>query len=74
MLSLLLLLLFLHEGSRLVPGSTSSPPGPGCSVGNTAVSNMTTAIIADAAAAAVAAAKRGNRRLTRNESRYHSGE
>ncbi|XP_044014873.1 disco-interacting protein 2 isoform X4 [Aphidius gifuensis] len=48
-----------HIGNRLVPGNTSSLLGPSCSVGNTG-------------SIAEAAAKRGNRRLTRNESRYHS--
>lgn len=51
----------LHAGGRLVPGGIASPPGSGGSTGNTGNSNS-------------AAARRGNRRLTRNESRYHSGE
>nr|XP_012153019.1 PREDICTED: disco-interacting protein 2 isoform X2 [Megachile rotundata] len=46
-------------GGRLVPGGIASPPGSGGSTGNTGNSNS-------------AAARRGNRRLTRNESRYHS--
>ncbi|XP_076764595.1 disco-interacting protein 2 homolog C-like isoform X6 [Xylocopa sonorina] len=46
-------------GGRLVPGGIASPPGSGGSTGNTGNLNS-------------AAARRGNRRLTRNESRYHS--
>ncbi|XP_015585817.1 disco-interacting protein 2 isoform X3 [Cephus cinctus] len=48
-----------QQGGRLVPGGIASPPGSGGSTGNTANSNSS-------------AARRGNRRLTRNESRYHS--
>ena len=56
------LLLLLHAGGRLVPAGTTNPPGSGGLTGNSAINTNS------------AAARRGNRRLTRNESRYHSGE
>lgn len=53
--------LLLHAGGRMIPGGIVSPPGSGGSTGNIGNTNS-------------AAIRRGNRRLTRNESRYHSGE
>ena len=53
--------LLLHAGGRLIPGGIAIPPGSGGSMGNSGNTNS-------------AAIRRGNRRLTRNESRYHSGK
>lgn len=49
----------------MIPSGIANPAGSGGSTGNTGNSNSNSNS---------AATRRGNRRLTRNESRYHSGE
>ncbi|XP_016844356.1 disco-interacting protein 2 homolog A isoform X3 [Nasonia vitripennis] len=58
-----------HSGGRLAPGAIASPPGSGGSTGGHSNNNNNNNNTGNSNSAAT---RRGNRRLTRNESRYHS--